>query len=95
MYLDVVDEHFESLTVEGGGKVAERHTDRRVGQTRGFLDESMLQDKCKAVNRVEGRLKEGGLLDAFKESFGVDSFFETCRASGCGAGTVQEAINKG
>ena len=50
----------------------------------------MLQDKCKAVDRVEGRLKEGGLIDAFQESFCVELFFETCRAR-----MVQEAIDKG
>ena len=94
MYLDVVDKPFESLTVEGGGKVVERRTDRRARHTRGTWDESMLQDMCKAVDRVEGRLKEGGFLDACQESFSVEPFSETCRAFGSGAGRVQEAIDK-
>ena len=54
----------------------------------------MLQDKCKAVNRVEGRLKEGGFLDACQESFGVESFSETCRGISSRAGNVQEAMDK-
>ena len=94
MYLDVVDKSFESLTVEGGGKVVERHTGRRAGHTKGTWDESILQDMCKAVDRVEGRLKEGAFLDACQESFGVEPISETCRGIGSGAGRVQEAMDK-
>ena len=94
MYLDVVDKSFESLTVEGGGKVVERRTGRRAGHTKGTWDESILQDMCKAVDRVEGRLKEGAFLDACQESFSIELFSETCRGIGSGVGKVQEAIDK-